>query len=206
MKTGLKAVLWVGAALLAFGCSKLDVVASDSARAFEQVAATLGVQAQDGEFVFEAPDHTARFILGKDMWLETNADVFLRAGLDPAKLEGVVFSEGKLLVAQQMGLSASGTAKEAYKAHTAAHRNQIGYHAALDHYGITLAGGNLFEWAKNMKTNDKDMVFVLDPAALSSAGVDVQSVDGWVYAEVTVDDANGKPQQVYKLLKPFDLL
>jgi hypothetical protein len=54
----------------------------------------------------------------------------------------------------------------------------------------------LFEWAKDMTTNDKDIVFVLDPARIT----------GWAFAKVTVDDENGKPVQVDKILKPFNLL
>lgn len=41
-------------------------------------------------------------------------------------------------------------------------RDSIGYHAALDHYGIDLENGNMFEWAKDISTNDKDIVFVLN--------------------------------------------
>ncbi|MDR0586735.1 MAG: hypothetical protein LBG26_05805, partial [Treponema sp.] len=84
-------------------------------------------------------------------------------------------------------------------------REAIGYHMAMDHYGVNLGGGNLFEWAKDMAVNDKDMVFVLDPAPLIAAGVDPARVAGWIFDKVTVDDENGKPVQVDKLLKPFDL-
>jgi hypothetical protein len=56
-----------------------------------------------------------------------------------------------------------------------------------------------------MGTNDKDMVFVLDPAPFIALGVDPDGIEGWAFAKVTVDDANGKPIVVDKLLKPFDL-
>jgi hypothetical protein len=69
---------------------------------------------------------------------------------------------------------------------------------------VDLGDGNLFEWAKDMRTNDKDMVFVLNPDPFIAAGVDPNRVEGWVFAEVTVDDADGKPIQVYKILKPFN--
>jgi hypothetical protein len=76
---------------------------------------------------------------------------------------------------------------------------------AMDHYGVNLGGGNLFEWAKDLAANDKDIVFVLDPAPLIAAGADPARVAGWTFAKVTVDDENGKPLEVDKLLKPFDL-
>jgi copper chaperone CopZ len=81
----------------------------------------------------------------------------------------------------------------------------IGYHGALDHYGVSLGDGNLFEWAKDMSANDKDIVFVLNPAPFIAAGVDPNKVDGWAFAKVTVDDENDKPIEVDKLLKPFNL-
>jgi hypothetical protein len=84
-------------------------------------------------------------------------------------------------------------------------RGSIGYHGALDHYGVNLGNGNLFEWAKDLDKNDKDMVFVLNPEPFIRAGVNPNQVAGWVFAKVPVDDENGRPVEVDKLLKPFDL-
>ncbi|MDR3325447.1 MAG: hypothetical protein LBS82_05645, partial [Spirochaetaceae bacterium] len=69
-----------------------------------------------------------------------------------------------------------------------------------------VGGGNLFEWAKDMSVNDKDIVFVLNPEPFIAAGTDPNAIDGWAFAPVTVDDENGKPVVVDKLLKPFNLL
>jgi hypothetical protein len=62
-----------------------------------------------------------------------------------------------------------------------------------------------------MKTNgyddadqDKDIVFVLNPEPLIAAGVVPENVEGWVYAQVPVEE-NGKTEDVWKFLKPFDL-
>jgi hypothetical protein len=57
-----------------------------------------------------------------------------------------------------------------------------------------------------MSTNDKDIVFVLNPEPFIAAGVDPSKIDGWAFAKVTVDDANGKPVEVDKILKPFNLI
>jgi hypothetical protein len=57
-----------------------------------------------------------------------------------------------------------------------------------------------------MNTNDKDIVFVLNPDPFIAAGVDPARIEGWAFAKVTVDDENGKPIQVDKILKPFNLL
>jgi trans-aconitate methyltransferase len=82
-------------------------------------------------------------------------------------------------------------------------RQNIGYHTAMDHYNIDF-GNAMFEWAKDMSSNDKDIVFVLNPEPLIAAGVEPKNVDGWTYAQVPVMQG-GKETQVYKFLKPFDL-
>jgi hypothetical protein len=63
----------------------------------------------------------------------------------------------------------------------------------------------MFEWAKNLDTNDKDMVFVLNPSPFIAAGINPEKIEGWAFAKVTVDDENGKPIEVDKFLKPFNL-
>lgn len=84
-------------------------------------------------------------------------------------------------------------------------RVRIGYHEALDHYGIKLGNGNMFEWAKNMATNDKDIVFVLNPEPFIAAGADPSRIDGWIFAKVETKDDKGKPILADRLLKPFNL-
>jgi hypothetical protein len=64
----------------------------------------------------------------------------------------------------------------------------------------------MFEWAKNLATNDKDIVFVLALEPFIAAGTDPAKIEGWAFTKVTVDDVNGKPVLVDKILKPFNLL
>lgn len=54
------------------------------------------------------------------------------------------------------------------------------------------------------ENQDKDIVFVLNPEPLISAGADPEKVEGWVYTQVEVEE-NGKTEQVWKFLKPFNL-
>jgi len=147
--------------------------------------------------------------------LEFDAAPFIIAGLDPAKLPGnfyFIFSKerpllivGTKLGTEQLQYNSEATPLASYKQIVKLKRGSIGYHGQMDHYGINLGNGNMFEWAKNLKTNDKDIVFVLDPAPFIAAGLDPARIEGWAFAKVTVDDANGKPVQVDKILKPFDL-
>jgi len=99
----------------------------------------------------------------------------------------------------------------AYEQIVEKYRSSINYHTSLDHYGVKLGDGNMFEWAKDLSTNsstgenqDKDIVFVLNPEPLAAAGVDPEKVEGWVYAQVPVEE-NGQTTNVWKLLKPFNL-
>jgi hypothetical protein len=157
--------------------------------------------------------------------LELDAEPFLNAGLDPNKLPnnyayyeaGMSGMSGDkmLMVGTKLGesdkVSGTPTALSSYELIVNKYRDSINYHTTLDHYGVKLGDGNMFEWAKDMKTNgydnsnqDKDIVFVLNPEPLIAAGVNPEKVEGWVYTQVPIEE-NGKTIQVWKFLKPFDL-
>jgi hypothetical protein len=216
-----------GFALLVFAvlsCGKLDVVGTDSAKSFEkvlgQIPQAVRPDEKNGGWSLAAPDNSARFIWSRDyaesplrdVMIEFDAAPFIAAGLDPQKLPGgFTFYEGKIITGTKLGgekLKYQGeiTPLASYEQIVRLKREAIGYHMALDHYGVNLGGGNLFEWAKDMAVNDKDMVFVLNPEPFINAGADPNRIEGWVFAKVTVDDENGKPIEVDKILKPFDLM
>ena len=200
----------------------LDVVGKESITSFKAVLAAAEDKVtpddMNGGWSLAAPDGTVRFIWSKDysksplhdVMLELDAQPFLDAGLDTSKLPAsIAFYEGKLMVGTKLGkdelkYNGEATPLAAYEQIVNKYRDSIGYHAALDHYNVNLGDGNLFEWAKDMGTNDKDIVFVLNPAPFVAAGVDPSAVAGWIFAKVTVD-VGGKPTEVDKFLKPFNL-
>jgi len=204
-------------------CSKLDVVGNDSARAFNDLLHSAPQLASEDKtnngWSIAAPSGGARFIWSKnfaessnfDVMLEFDAAPFIAAGLDPSKLPNYfIFKDGLLTTGTKLGnekLSYNGEASPlaSYEQIVKLKRSSIGYHMQMDHYGINLGNGNMFEWAKNLAANDKDIVFVLDPAPFIAAGTDPAKIEGWTFAKVTVDDENGKPVQVDKILKPFNL-
>jgi hypothetical protein len=229
MKTTLNITAVLASTVLAIAiaipsCNKLDVVGNDSARAFNDLLQNanrlISEDTENGGWSLSAPDNSARFVWSKDFskspkydaMLVFDAAPFIAAGLDPSKLpadftlRGDTLITGAKLGSEQLRYDGVATPLASYEHIVKQKRDAIGYHGALDHYGINLGGGNLFEWAKNLKTNDKDIVFVLDPEPFLRAGVDPNKVDGWAFAKVTVDDENGRPVQVDKILKPFDLL
>lgn len=207
--------------LLAFtACSQTDIVANVSVTSFEEVLAVTDVTTDEmyGGWSLAAPDNTARFILSsdfktsapQDVLMETDAQPFVDAGLDTSKLPAGMFADGKIIVGRELGDaafpdSAKASAIASYQELIRLNRNVLGYHMTLDHYGIDLGDGNKFEWAKDLRANDKDIVFVLDPQVFIDAGVDPAKVTGWVFAKVEMNDDTGKPVSVDKFLKPFDL-
>jgi len=207
----------------------LDVVGKQSATSFETILNTIpdNVKADqiNGGWSLTAPDGGVRFIWSgdysqsplHDVMLELDAAPFTDAGLDTDKLpDNYAAYDGMLMVGTKLGTEkpvseGEATPLAAYEQIVNKHRSFINYHMDMDHYGVKLGDGNMFEWAKNMETNtvkkldqDKDIVFVLNPEPLIAAGVDPEKVEGWVYAPVSVMEG-GKTLEVYKLLKPFNL-
>jgi hypothetical protein len=219
------------------GLKGLDVVGQQSITSFDEVLKTIpdNVTADETNagWSLVAPDDSVRFIWSEDysksplhdVMLELDAEPFLNAGLDPDKLpDNYVYYEagmsgmsGDKMLMEGINLGESGkvsgtpTALSSYELIVNNYRDAINYHTTLDHYGVKLGDGNMFEWAKDMKTNgydnsnqDKDIVFVLNPEPLIAAGVNPEKVEGWVYTQVPIEE-NGKTIQVWKFLKPFDL-
>ena len=215
------AVLGTG---LVAGCQSLDVVGQTATTTFEALLAKEGGQAQPdatgAAWVITAPGgqqfQFSRDFAGSgpDFQVTFDASPFLAAGLDPERLpaERYTFDPATKALALRFDLgndaftyAGEATALETFKQIVATHRDAIGYHAELDHYGIALGDGNMFEWAKDLATNDKDIVFVLNPAPFIAAGVDPAKVADWVFGQVLVKDDSGKEVKVDKFLKPYDL-
>lgn len=217
--------------LIAFasGCSKVDVVGQSSITTFEAVLNSLPDQISYNEenkgWALAAPDNSVSFIWSDDysqsplydVMLEFDATPFINAGLDPSQLpDNYILNGDKLIVGSKLGedeltYSSESSPLLAFEQIVNNYRSLIGYHMAMDHFNVDLTDGNMFEWAKDMsentvsnETQDKDIVFVLNPEPLIEAGVDPENVDGWVYSTVSVE-INGKATDVYKFLKPFDL-
>jgi hypothetical protein len=202
-------------------CGKLDVVGEQSEKSFEAVlnAMQTDVSTDDvfGGWSIYSPDGEARFVWTKDFsktttdaMLEIDAQPFIDAGLDITKLPQEMVSGNKIIVGTDFGNEkvtyvGEASALDSYKKLVKNYRDSVTYHAALDHYGVALGNGNMFEWAKDMKTNDKDIVFVLNPQPFLDAGVDPTKLETWVFAKVETMDEKGNDIEVDKFLKPFDV-
>ncbi len=210
--------------ILSAGCQKADLVGQYAdttyAALLEKGGLTVSSDADLNAWALTSPTGE-RFLwtqdsaAGKlDLIQEFDAAPFLDAGLKPEMLPDTYLYDaaaGLLQVTADLGetpynYTGEKTPLSSFEQITANYRESIGYHEVLDHYGVAFGGGNMFEWAKDMTTNDKDMVFVLNPEPFIKAGVDPAAVEGWAFAKVQVKDASGKTEEVDKLLKPFELL
>lgn len=211
--------------LVLAGCQAADVVGKVSVTSFEALleksASTVAAdEANNGWALTSAGGE--RFVWSRDfsaegvpdLIMELDAAPFLEAGLDPARLDPAMYlfepDSGLLRVHAELGADAftysgEATPMDSFKKLVETHRDSIGYHETLDHYGVAFGNGNMFEWAKDLSTNDKDLVFVLNPQPFIDAGVDPAAVKEWVFAPVEVKDDQGKPLVVDKFLKPYDL-
>lgn len=207
--------------LVLSACQAPDVAARDSAASFDALLKAMPdyIMPDDsiGGYALEAPDGSARFLWSQDFnqsvydaWLETDITPFVEAGLDTARLPEDMVHEGLLLLGADFGseppdYSGEATPQKAYEQIVKYRPDNIHYLPKSDHYGISLGGGHMFQWAKNLQTNDKDIVFVLDPQLLSSAGADPNKVPGWMLLKVETIDGKGNKVQADKLLKPFPI-
>jgi hypothetical protein len=206
------------------GCSNLDVVGKTAITTYQALLAALpegpGLDGSTGRFFVRSPggesfEWSSDFSAdGPDFLIALDGAPFLEAGLDPERLPPDSYTLDPSTRRLSLAFEAGGerfryrgepSPLEGFRKIVASYRPLVGYHEELDHYGLALGGGNMFEWAKDQAKNDKDMVFVLEPAPLLAAGVDPARVRGWAYAKVEVKDAAGAKVRVDKLLKPYEL-
>lgn len=209
-----------GTVLLLSACANTDVVKKYSISSFDTIIKENDVASDEinGGWSLKSPDSTERLFWSNDFKETTDYDVFIEfdakpfidAGLDSEKLPDGMLVGDKIIIGQNFGdddfsNNSKSTAINSYKELVKLYREAIGYHEALDHYGIDLGNGNKFEWAKDIDKNDKDIVFVLNPKVFIDAGVDPLNINGWIFANVEMMNDNGKKFEEEKLLKPFDL-
>lgn len=200
-------MILAAALLLLTACADTDVVRKFSRESFEDIAenypAVIGqtdtgyTVSSDGKTMLRI---SADFSAGTDdIVVITPLAPFINAGLDVSRLgDGLGADDESLYMTTDFG-SKSGkadTAADALFAAVDADRSVLSYHEELDHYVIALAAGK-FEFAKDHRTNDKDLVFILNADLLAEAGVDANAVEGWIFAEM---------DGMQLLLKPFELL
>lgn len=224
MIVGAASVIAVALLLFFTSTGALDTIGARAVTAFREAIDAMPQLVsggkEEGSWSITATDASARFSFrsvfnateGYDLSFAIDPSPFLAAGLDIALLPEAMVSEGDIVIGANMVGGAAGDSKEAaadpvdtFKRILESERSRIKYHADLDHFGISLGNGNMFEFARDIDTNDKDIVFVLDPAPFIKAGVDTANVQGWIAAKIKVLDSSGRMVLADKLVKPINI-
>lgn len=177
-------------ALLFTGCGTGDSVASSAKASLSAIVKAFpDLTGEDNVyFALSAPGSKATLAVGKDpsqtadedFLLITPLKPFTEAGLTIDKLgEGYMVNVNNLMVYTSFEhASAKKSFVEALFERIGADRSILTYDEDTGRYVVSL-GNARFEFAKDYKTNEKDLVFVLTAAPLLSAGVDAQKLEGW---------------------------
>ena len=202
-------------AVILSACAGTDVVLKYSPGSFDTIVKTFPKLVTDNtlkdHYYYLTVDgkttlkisHDYNLTGSEDLVIQTPLAPFIKAGLDISKLGEGYRADASLfyLTADYgKGTGMKDTVKDSLFESVKADRSVLTYHQLLDHYGIKLPKGK-FEFAKDIATNDKDLVFVIAAKPLADMGVDVQNIDGWLFK--TMKDTDGSDIDV--LLKPYDL-
>lgn len=216
MKRIVSITLVLVALLVSFaGCAGTDVVLKYSSDSFSQIVESYPDIVADNtltdHYYYLSVDgattlkisHDYELTGMDDIMIQTPLAPFLSAGLATDKLgTGYKVVDDMLLITAdyENGTGMQDTIADSLFESVAYDRSLLSYHQELDHYGIALPTGKL-EWAKDYSVNDKDIVFIIQVQPLREIGVEVTSIDGWIFA--TVKEADGTDVDV--LLKPYNL-
>lgn len=142
------------------------------------------------------------FSTKEDVIIKLDAIPFIKAGLSLNNLPtGYKLIDNQLVITTDFGKESGTDFVSSFIKTVDSNRLVLSYHEDLDHFGLALFSSNKIEFAKDYKTNDKDFVFVLDANTFKYKGVDVNSIDGWIFKTMVAKD--GTKTDV--LLKPYDL-
>jgi hypothetical protein len=211
--------------LVLTGCQATDVIAKVSVTSFDALVKAVPDKVSNdsakGGWAITGLDGKERIILSKDfssnlsdIALEFDASPFLQAGLDVKKLpeDQYVYdaSTKKITMPFEYGRDkfspdSEKSVLDTFEQIVKTHREIIGYHEEGDHYKITLMNGNSFAWAKEIKTNKMDLLFILNPQPFVDAGVDIAKIKEWTFTKMPTTDKNGKSVQVDIFLKGFNV-
>lgn len=140
------------------GISSLDVVGKESINSFQAVLdnapQTIITDEMTGGWTLFSPDGNTRFIWSKnysesplhDVMIVFDVRPFINAGLDIERLpENITIIDGMMMVGTKLGneelvYTGEVTPLASYEQIVKLKRTAIGYHGALDHYGVNLGG------------------------------------------------------------------
>ncbi len=199
----------VGIGIALASCAELDVIAQKAPGSFARVMELAGLEDSGDRWEAELSGRVSITIEKRRgpyaLLVSFDAAPFLAAGFDQDSSGPFSLQGGSLdLWSSVPGSGGLKSPEEAIAAIARDERKRLGWHAALDHYGVDLAPGVMLEWARDPAENDKDLVIVIDPAAIGGPDFRPGDVEGWIYADVEIE-REGRKSAVKRLLKPWSL-
>ncbi len=196
-RTAFVVVLLMALPVLWIASGRADVVKEYGVPSFIEMTENprSGASVSEGVVRITGPDGQIFLLWESGTAFQVPSEPFLEAGLDPAKLPGNILYDDfaqTLLIGDAPKQGGESTAEAIFSAFLRKHRLALGYHGAMDHFGVDVGrsdgvfGGGKFEWAKDPRTNDKDIVFIIDPRPLERAGLRSGEVKGWLLLDLDV--------------------
>lgn len=195
--------LIVAISIVVFGCQASDVVANYGIKSWQELQLNMVDQViiNEQSITIMSPTDTEQFIYGDESKLHIDKAVFIEAGLDITKLTNEVrLIDEQLVIELTLSYSVNPTFEKLIRDN----RDSLDYHPDHDIYELMLGGGNSLRWAKDIATNERDLVFVLNPEPFILAGLDPEKLEGWKYTKVQIME-HGKTKEVERLLKIYNI-
>lgn len=84
-----------------------------------------------------------------------------------------------------------------------ANKDKLGFHKALNHWGLALPGEDKFEWSKDTSSNVADYAMVIKAEPFINAGLDTTKLNSdWLFNEAADENGTLVPARV---IHPFDI-
>ena len=203
-------------------CQGLDVIGNDSISAFEEMLNyyenNISYNSNYNTFELVSPDNStilgwcADYSVGyqNGLIISVDASVFLKAGLNESKLpDNIIIDDDRLIFGVNYNFVQISSTElqmplQAYKLILGENRYNLSFHSMGDHFSLKVGEGNSFEWAKDMLSNESDIVFMLDPQILTNADADITKIQGWELRTISVH-SRMTMIQTEKLVKSFNI-
>ena len=221
MKKLYSLMICVLASFMLAGCQDLDIIGNSSVVAFDAlINSSPSVAADDvnGGWKLTMPDDSTSFFWSSDFSKSKVHDVaiifdpepFINAGLDITKLPadmvlGDALITGNNYTDEAPVYKGEITPIASYEQILLLKPEMIGYHDTAHHYMLHFGNGNMIMFARDIDTNEKGIVFMLNPEPFINSGVDINNVEGWDYGSYETMTTDGKKIMVERFVKSFDL-
>ncbi|MDR3318972.1 MAG: hypothetical protein LBS99_05985 [Clostridiales bacterium] len=205
-KLGVILIAAVTAAIMLIftACGATDVIANYAVGSFEKLSDKIGnAEYGDGKHTLTSPGGKEKFIWGGQIVMEIDLSELISAELDVAKLIAGGFNIDGNTLAVELQNAAAVTDPDglaAFEKNMRGNRKALGFDVGMGHFGIAFGNEFAFEWAQYLDANDKDMVFLLNPAPFIEAGLKTDILEGWLYAELEM-----MKEKAFMLVKAYDL-